>query len=362
MGTESLGDGRWVRHTGQMTQSDSAGIQPLVGDRERRAADEVLQAAVGDGVITLTEYDERAAALWQARTRRDVDAVLADLPSAQVVATRPPGPADDRPRRVLAVMSDETMTGAVAPGQQVHGWAVMGKAVLDLRRTDLPDGTRVRVGALMGEVEVQVPPGTNVHLTGMSLMGERKVRVAPGNGPHVHLDAQAVMGSVKVTVGDGSVLEVGRPSPAPAGSAVSSRRTVPAVPERPTGSPARRLLRRVKGAGVSGVLGLAVVAAVASGTDARAVFGSSDERVGSQDAAVSVLFGSVEVVVPDGTRVDTSGLVVFGSVDCEDACNGPGTGEVIDVRTLGAFGSVTIRTESEVAERERDGASDADDD
>jgi hypothetical protein len=34
-------------HTASMTESGPAGIEPLVGDRERRAADEVLQAAVG---------------------------------------------------------------------------------------------------------------------------------------------------------------------------------------------------------------------------------------------------------------------------------------------------------------------------
>lgn len=331
-----------------MTESNPAGVEPRVGDRERRAADEVLQAAVGDGVITLSEYDERAAVLWQARTRREVEGLLADLPGAEVVPARPAGPVDGRPRRVIAVMSEETFNGAVAPGQQVQGWAVMGKAVVDLRRTDLPDGTRVRVGALMGEVEVQVPPGTNVHLSGMSVMGERKVRVAPGNGPHLHLEAQALMGSVNVTVGDGSVLEAGRAPAASAGQAVTSRRSVPQ--ERPR-SRAHGLAHRVRGIGASGALGLAVVAAVASGTDARAVFSSADERIGSDDAAVSVLFGSVEVVVPDGTRVDPTGLVIFGSVDCEQACGPGGTGDVVDVRTVGAFGSVSIKTESEVAEQ-----------
>jgi hypothetical protein len=246
-------------------------------------------------------------------------------------------------------MSEDTLSGAVAPGQGVQGWALMGKAVVDLRRTDLPDGTRVDVGALMGEVEVQVPPGTNVHLTGMSFMGDRKVRVAPGNGPHLHVNAQAVMGSVNVTVGDGSVLEAGRPPSVAPGSAVTSRRS---VPDERQGSRAHGLAHRVRGIGVSGAVGLAVVAAIASGTDARAVFSSADERVGSQDAAVSVLFGSVEVVVPDDTRVDPTGLVIFGSVDCEDACGAGGTGEVIDVRTVGAFGSVTILTESEAEERE----------
>ena len=44
-----------------------------VGDRERRAVDDQLQAAVGDGVLTLHEYDERSAVLWQARTRDELD-------------------------------------------------------------------------------------------------------------------------------------------------------------------------------------------------------------------------------------------------------------------------------------------------
>lgn len=49
---------------------------------------------------------------------------------------------------------------------------------------------------------------------------------------------------------------------------------------------------------------------IASGTDARAVFGSDEIGAGDSraDINVSVLFGSVEVVVPDGTRVDKGGL------------------------------------------------------
>ena len=343
-----------------MTESKPAGVEPLVGDRERRAADEVLQAAVGDGVITLSEYDERAAVLWKSRTRRDVDAVLADLPQAQLAPAPPPGPADGRPRRVVAVMSEDTLNGAVAPGQSVQGWAVMGKAVVDLRRTDLPDGTRVNVRAVMGEVEVQVPPGTNVHLTGMSLMGDRKVRVAPGNGPHLHVNAQALMGSVNVTVGDGSVVDTGRAPAVPPGSAATSRRTAPAVFDGHGGSHLHRLAHRVRGIGVSGAVGLAVVAAVASGTDARAVF-SSDVAPGPGDKSVSVLFGSVDVVVPDGARVDKSGLVVFGSVDCKDACRSGGDGPVVDVRSIGAFGSVNIMTESEFEERQPPDRPDIDD-
>jgi hypothetical protein len=176
-----------------------------VGDRERRAVDDQLMAAVGDGVLTLAEYDERAEMLWRARTRIELDRLVADLPSTPRPAA-PVVPGGSRPpaRRIVAVMSENRLATPVLPGQDVTGWSVLGKVVLDLRRDDLPDQVHVRARTLMGEVEVLVPPGTTVHLSSASVMGERKVEVDDGGtGPVVHLDAVAVMGSVKVTHGKG---------------------------------------------------------------------------------------------------------------------------------------------------------------
>jgi len=327
-----------------------------VGDRERREVDDRLMAAVGDGVLTLTEYDERSAALWQSRTRAELDQLVADLPGAAVVPAPPASVATTgaQAARVVAVMSEDRFAGALVPGQDVRGYAVMGKAVLDLRRQDLPDGTRVRVRSVMGEVEVLVPPGSVVHLSGLSLMGERAVEVAQGPGPVVHVDAVAVMGSVRVGVGDGAVVAA-RPR---AAVAPAQRTTSVAVP--PAAAPARRqghlagLLGRTKALLVPAVL---VGGILAAGPDGRSVFGSSVEHVTSQNASVEVstLFGSVTVVVPDGSRVETSGVVVFGSTGCEGDCAPPAeeaTGGVVDVRGLGAFGSVQVVTASEYADQQ----------
>lgn len=316
-----------------------APVDLRVGDRERRAVDEQLQAAVGDGVLTLAEYDERSAVLWQTRTRTELDELVRDLPSN---APQPPAPPrrDVRPQRVVAVMSEDRFFAPVQPGQEVRGWAVMGSAVLDLRREDLPSGTHVRVRSVMGEVEVQVPPGSTVHLSGMTVMGERKVEVQPGNGPQLHVDAYAVMGSVKVTVGDGRVVPTGGPAP----SSTLARQQPAAVAHRRPGVVARAL-RSVAGLAVP----LAIVGAVVvAGPDSTSIFGSSVERV-SQDqesVRVSTLFGSVAVVVPDDVTVDTGGLVVFGSVSCEQACQG-GAGDVVEVTAVGGFGSVSVYTQSE---------------
>ena len=51
-----------------------------IGDRERHAADAHLQQAHADGVLTLSEYDERAAQCWAARTQSELDALVCDLP------------------------------------------------------------------------------------------------------------------------------------------------------------------------------------------------------------------------------------------------------------------------------------------
>lgn len=329
--------------------------QLRVGDRERRVVDERLLAAVGDGVLTLHEYDERSALLWQARTRDELDALVSDLPGAAPASPRPGAGGPVRPQRVVAVMSEDRFAGALVPGQDVRGYAVMGKAILDLRREDLPDGTRVKVRSLMGEVEVQVPLGSVVHLSGMSVMGERKVSLDQGDGPVVHVDAVAVMGSVRVTPGDGTVVTSdGRSRVHPSPVAVPQTGHASGHGGELARSRHGRLAHvagRAKGLLVPAVI---VAGIVLAGPDATSIFGNTVERVqpGDRQVQVSVLFGNVEVVVPDGARVDTSGLVAFGNIDCEAACSG--SGEVVEVRGFGAFGNVEVSTQSERAADQAD--------
>ena len=70
-----------------MGDVDDAQPEIRIGDRERREVDTRLQQAHADGVLTLTEYDERAAQCWAARTRSDLDLLTRDLPPAQPAPT-----------------------------------------------------------------------------------------------------------------------------------------------------------------------------------------------------------------------------------------------------------------------------------
>ena len=62
-----------------------------VSDVERSAVQERLRRAVGHGQLDLTEFDERARAVWAARTRGELDRVTRDLPE-------PPPPPPPAPR------------------------------------------------------------------------------------------------------------------------------------------------------------------------------------------------------------------------------------------------------------------------
>lgn len=309
--------------------------QRRVGDRERRVVDDQLLAAVGDGVLTLAEYDERAAALWRARTRDELDLLVADLPATQrpasalVLPGQPPAP-----RTVVAVLSQDRLEAAILPGQEVRGWAVLGSARLDLRRADLPDEVHVRVRSVLGEVEVLVPTGTTVHLSGASVLGDRQVQIdGTGGGPVVYLDAVAVLGAVNVSHG------TGQPTPA------ASTHTGLA---RNNKNRAGRIASTIGSAAVTLALLAGVGGVIASGTDERVVFGSATQtvRAGDSPVEVSLLFGSITVVVANDVRIDRGGLVVFGSARCNAAC-ASGSGSVVELRAVGGFGSVEIMTQDE---------------
>ena len=221
-------------------------VELRIGDRERRAVDARLQAAVGDGELTLAEYDERAARLWEARTTADLVALTEDLPGAPVV----PAPAAAlpattgtplKPRRSLAVMSGDALRGPYRPGQPLESYAVMGGATVDLRRDDLPRELHLRAVAVMGGIEVLVPRGATVHLSGVAVMGGRDCYVDPpvAGGPVVHVDAWAVMGGVEVKHDEA----VHRESRCPRSVTSATRRPVDDAAGRRLLRPARRRRR-----------------------------------------------------------------------------------------------------------------------
>jgi hypothetical protein len=75
---------------------DSSVTEPVrpedlrVSDVERRQVQDRLQRAHDVGQLDLSEFDERVASVWAARTRGELEQVTADLPEAPAAPGRPP--------------------------------------------------------------------------------------------------------------------------------------------------------------------------------------------------------------------------------------------------------------------------------
>ncbi len=181
-----------------------------VGDKERREVDSLLQAAHGDGVLTLTEYDERAAKCWAARTRSELDVLIRDLPNATGVLAAQQPAAVAKPARPVVPMRQRLGAGvlglAVIAGVVFAGTRVVGAAdgltiFGDRPVVVAPGDDRVEVGTLFGETTVIIPPDTYARTEGVTIFGSTHCDLActPAAGQReVVVDAKGMFGSFDV--------------------------------------------------------------------------------------------------------------------------------------------------------------------
>jgi hypothetical protein len=182
-------------------------------DRERVVT--LLQEACGDGRLTIDEFGERSAAAYTARTVDALAALTRDLvpgaangPAATLARGRGPmtvsGAAETAPPAV-AVFSGARRAGRWRPARRETAVAVFGGVELDLRDAELPrEGVRLSAWALFGGIDVTVPEGTRVELSGFAVFGGRNVeggdRPTDPTGFVLRVQAVAVFGGVNVKV------------------------------------------------------------------------------------------------------------------------------------------------------------------
>ena len=61
--------------------------------------------------------------------------------------------------------------------------AILGGGELDLTHAEPADGAQLTAIAFLGGIDVKVPEGARVSMSGLSLLGGRDVKVEPGDGP-----------------------------------------------------------------------------------------------------------------------------------------------------------------------------------
>jgi Domain of unknown function (DUF1707)/Cell wall-active antibiotics response 4TMS YvqF len=184
--------------------------EPVAGirasDAERDATTERLSAATGDGRLTLEEFSQRMERATTARTRAELDRLVADLPAdAGAAGTVVAGRAAAGPSWHVSPIGGLRIYGPWRMDRHVIVISVVGGARLDLSQAQLaaPEVTVTKV-SLVGGVRVWVPPGIRVEVSGFSLIGGTRVEGGPEPGPGapvVHIRAFSLVGGVRIRRG-----------------------------------------------------------------------------------------------------------------------------------------------------------------
>ncbi|MEU3098114.1 DUF1707 domain-containing protein [Streptomyces sp. NPDC006967] len=202
---------------------DAAAPDLRASDADRERVADILRDALAEGRLDMEEFGERLDATYSARTYGELAPITRDLPGRgspgvpAVSLTKEPEPGDDWGSRVLrdgagdagtstwavAVMSGFQRKGRWTAPRRFNCLAFWGGGEIDLREAYFADREIViNAVAIMGGVDVIVPPGVEVVVRGIGIMGgfdhsEEGVPGDPG-GPRVIVTGLAFWGGVGV--------------------------------------------------------------------------------------------------------------------------------------------------------------------
>ena len=178
-------------------------------DADRERAADTLRRAAGVGRLTMDELDERLNAAYDARTRAELELLVAD-----VVAEDEQEPAHRMPVRrgaggakwIVSIMGGSDRKGRWRVGRTCTVVNVMGGSDIHLNDAELAaDVVELRIFSLMGGSDVWIPDGLAVEVSEFAFMGGNEVRIGearPGDGgPLLRLKLISIMGGTTVRRG-----------------------------------------------------------------------------------------------------------------------------------------------------------------
>lgn len=189
-----------------MNADDDPSRKLRISNADREQVLQHLQEAMAQGMITADELAERSDRALNARTREDIDPLVADLPHA--VATYP-GAALPTPIAANDVMD----LGATLGSTSRKGyWVVprklrvrsrLGSTELDFTEAQIDHPVvDVEIDVKGGSVEMRLPEGASasmddVHVTAGSIEDHRKYREPMGR-PHFNVTGTLSWGSLEI--------------------------------------------------------------------------------------------------------------------------------------------------------------------
>ncbi|MEU9284960.1 DUF1707 domain-containing protein [Streptomyces sp. NPDC048275] len=187
-------------------------------DADRERVSEQLRDALAEGRLDMEEFEERLEATYKARTYGELAPITRDLPGAAAVAPvsmvkQPVGSGGAWADRIVggegssswgvAIMAGFQRKGRWTVPKRFNSFAFWGGGEIDLRDANFADREVViNCVAIMGGMNVVVPPGVEVVVRGIGIMGgfDHREEGRPGDpgGPRVIVTGFAFWGGVGV--------------------------------------------------------------------------------------------------------------------------------------------------------------------
>jgi len=184
--------------------AEGHGLTMRASDQDRDVVLTRLRDAFAEGRLDDGEFDERTRAALVARTYKDLDGLLADLPTRQAGTAGPPAARRGPGRFAVALKSTVRRAGRWRVPSRYTAVVYKGSGWLDLRAAELtaPDTTIIAV-AYKSRITLLVPPGVHVEMTGMGIIqggGEDDLDFrVPLDAPTVHIRGIAYHGTIEVS-------------------------------------------------------------------------------------------------------------------------------------------------------------------
>lgn len=198
--------------------TDDAAPELRASDADRERVAEVLRDALAEGRLDMEEFEERLEATYKARTYGELTPITRDLPAAGVAPppvnmVKQPVGSGSWAGRIVGGEGSSTGAVAIMSGFQRKGrWTVprkftcfafWGGGEIDLREADFADReVEINCVAIMGGMQVIVPPGVEVVVRGIGIMGgfDHRQEGVPGDpgAPRVIVTGFAFWGGVGV--------------------------------------------------------------------------------------------------------------------------------------------------------------------
>ncbi|MEU2726380.1 DUF1707 domain-containing protein [Streptomyces griseoviridis] len=211
-----------------MTDDQVPELRASDADRERVA--EILRDALAEGRLDMEEFEERLEATYRARTYGELTPLTRDLPVPGVPVAPLPRASSGPSYPSVSLLKDQAPDGSwasrVVGGEHASSWAVAvmsgfqrrgrwtmpkrfnclafwGGGEIDLREANFADHeVQINCVAIMGGLNVIVPPGVTVVVRGVGIMGgfDSREEGVPGDpgAPRVTVTGFAFWGGVGI--------------------------------------------------------------------------------------------------------------------------------------------------------------------